>query len=195
MTKMKTMFNKKKQLLSLTAIVSLAAVGSVGVATVSAASNISAEQAKSIALSDAGFDANQVTALKVETDSDNDIPVYEVEFKSNHNEYDYTINATDGSITEKDNDIDDASSNSGNNGTNSNSGSNTKQPARLSSTDAKSIALSDAGLTESGVTALKVEADSDNDIPVYEIEFKQGNTEYDYTVNAVNGTIVEKDIS
>ena len=48
---------------------------------------------------------------------------------------------------------------------------------------------------ESDVKSLKVEGDSDDDIPVYEIEFKRGDTEYDYTINSLDGTITEKDIS
>lgn len=70
-----------------------------------------------------------------------------------------------------------------------------KHHAKLTESDAKSIALSDAGLMESDVKSLKVEGDSDDDIPVYEIEFKRGDTEYDYTINALDGTITEKDIS
>ncbi|MGT2907055.1 PepSY domain-containing protein [Streptococcus dentiloxodontae] len=184
MTKIKT---RKLSATVAGAALALSASAIIGVSSASAATQtVTADQAKAIALQDAGVSESNTTALKVHSDSDNNSPVYEIEFKVNGSEYDYTVSAVDGAITEKDNDIDD--SNSGN-GNQANGAAKT-----ISSNDAKAIALKDAGLSEANVTALKVHPDSDNDTPVYEIEFKNGKTEYDYTVNAVTGAITEKDI-
>jgi len=44
------------------------------------------------------------------------------------------------------------------------------------------------------VTLKKNILESDNGIMVYEVEFYHGTTEYEYTINAANGYIVEYSI-
>ena len=56
---------------------------------------------------------------------------------------------------------------------------------------AKSIALAHAGLTESQVTRLQVEKDRDDGRTVSEIEFQAGNMEYEYTIDAAAGDVLE----
>ena len=41
------------------------------------------------------------------------------------------------------------------------------------------------------MTFTKVKWEADDGLAVYEIEFYQGNVEYEYTVNAVDGNIVD----
>ena len=67
---------------------------------------------------------------------------------------------------------------------------------RISEEKAKEIALSKAGITAEGVTFEKIELDNDDGVRKYEIEFKQGNTEYDVDIKADDGTVLkfEKDI-
>ena len=57
---------------------------------------------------------------------------------------------------------------------------------------AKQIAVSHAGV--SGASFTKVELDTDDGIAVYEIEFKVGNTEYDYEINAASGAIISSSL-
>ena len=64
---------------------------------------------------------------------------------------------------------------------------------RINKAQAKQIALDHAGFTESEVRFTKVELDYDDGAYEYDIEFVAGNTEYDYTVNAANGKIVDFD--
>ena len=59
---------------------------------------ITAEQAKAVALSAAGFSASEVRGLKAEFDVDNGRAVYEVEFKKGIFEYDYDIDAVSGKV-------------------------------------------------------------------------------------------------
>lgn len=59
---------------------------------------------------------------------------------------------------------------------------------------AKSIALADAGLSAGSVVFTKEKMDWDDGIQVYEIEFHQGNTEYDYEIAATTGTIRERKV-
>ena len=61
---------------------------------------------------------------------------------------------------------------------------------------AREAALKKAGLAEKDVTFVKVKLDFDDGIYVYEIEFREGRTEYEIEINAVDGTVIsfEKDI-
>ena len=149
----------------------------------SAGSDIGAEKAKSIALSHAGFTASQVQRLKVEKDYDDGRLEYEVEFYAGTTEYDYTISGTDGTILKQDKE--------------EHGGSQTTQPSAgsdIGAEKAKSIALSDAGFTASQVQNLQVEKDNDDGRLEYEVEFQVNGTEYEYTISAADGTILEKDI-
>ena len=149
----------------------------------SAGSDIGAEKAKSIALSHAGFTASQVQRLKVEKDYDDGRLEYEVEFYAGTTEYDYTISGTDGTILKQDKE--------------EHGGSQTTQPSAgsdIGAEKAKSIALSDAGFTASQVQDLQVEKDNDDGRLEYEVEFRVNGTEYEYTISAADGTILEKDI-
>ena len=56
---------------------------------------------------------------------------------------------------------------------------------------AKSIALKHAALSASKVRGLKAELDKDDGIMVYEVEFRYGNYEYDYEINAKTGAIID----
>ena len=149
----------------------------------STGSDIGAEKAKSIALSHAGFTASQVQRLKVEKDYDDGRLEYEVEFYAGTTEYDYTISGTDGTILKQDKE--------------EHGGSQTTQPSAgsdIGAEKAKSIALSDAGFTASQVQDLQVEKDNDDGRLEYEVEFQVNGTEYEYTISAADGTILEKDI-
>ena len=63
----------------------------------------------------------------------------------------------------------------------------------LTEDQALAIALEHAGLTEEQVTYLNAHLDRDDGRWVYEIEFREGRTEYEYAVNASNGKIVDYD--
>lgn len=64
----------------------------------------------------------------------------------------------------------------------------------ISKERAKEIALEHAGYEESEVRFLKAKLDRDDGRYEYEIEFRvDGNLEYDYSINAENGRIVEYD--
>ncbi len=61
---------------------------------------------------------------------------------------------------------------------------------------AKEITLKKAGLTADDVFFDRIELDFDNGVWEYEVEFKQGRTEYSADIKADDGTIIswEKDI-
>ena len=61
-------------------------------------------------------------------------------------------------------------------------------PSTISADRAKQIALSHAGV--GGASFIKAELDTDDGVQVYEIEFKVGNVEYEYDINAISGEII-----
>ena len=56
---------------------------------------------------------------------------------------------------------------------------------------AKSIALNHAGLSENQAYDMDIELDDEDGKLVYEVEFKSGNMEYDYEIDAASGTILK----
>ncbi len=143
--------------------------------------DIGLEEAKTIALNDAGLKANQVSFVKAGTDYDDGRKYYEVEFYKGNQEYDYTIDASTGKIVEVDYDAE-----------------NYTKPSStsvISADEARKIALKHAGVSSSNVRYEKTELDYDDGRQKYEIEFRVGNMEYDYEIDATNGNVLkaEKD--
>ena len=146
---------------------------------------IGAERAKSIALSHASLAETAVFDLDCELDYEYGRMVYEVDFDANGAEYEYEIDAKSGDILlfeiER-------------NGTKQQGGSMTQESAGyIGAEKAKSIALSNAGLTAASVTGLISELDSDDGAAVYEVEFIYGGYEYEYKIDAKSGAIIESD--
>ena len=147
-----------------------------------ASGDIGVEKAKEIAMSHAGVSAGSLSFVKAKLDYEDGVKVYDIEFYSGNVEYDYEINAATGAIVSFDQDIENYAI--------------PTQPAAptqaaasgISADRAKQIALSHAGV--SGASFTKVELDTDDGVRVYEIEFKVGNVEYDYDIDATSGAIL-----
>ena len=56
---------------------------------------------------------------------------------------------------------------------------------------AKSVALNHAGVSESKAYDMDIELDDEDGTLVYEVEFKSGNMEYSYEINAATGAIIK----
>ena len=56
---------------------------------------------------------------------------------------------------------------------------------------AKSVALNHAGVSENKAYDMEIELDDEDGILVYEVEFKSGNMEYSYEINAATGAILK----
>ena len=159
----------------------------VAPATTAAQSNntvgdIGIEKANEIAISHAGLSSGSVSFVKAKIDTEDGVKVYDIEFYSGNVEYDYEINAATGAIVSFDQDIENYEI--------------PTQPAAptqaassgISVDKAKQIALSHAGV--SGASFKKVKLDKDDGVRVYEIEFKVGNVEYEYDIDASSGAII-----
>lgn len=159
----------------------------------SSGSDIGAEKAKSIALSHAGLTSSQVTFVKVERDWDDGRLTYEVEFYQDGKEYDYEIAASDGTVLSVDYDAE--SYRYQQHGQNSTGGQGNNAPSDLLTAEqAKAIALEKAGLSSGDVTFQKAELDRDDGCWEYELEFRSGRTEYEYTIHARTGAVLDAEV-
>lgn len=149
--------------------------------TEAASGDIGADAAKSNALADAGVAASDATFIKAERDYDDGVPVYDVEFYTSSHEYDYEIDARTGAVRGRDIEaVETASQQKGNDNS-----------SDIGVEKAKSIALGHAGLSD--VTFTKAKLDDEDGQVVYEIEFRKDGMEYDYTILAADGSILEYD--
>ena len=166
----------------------------VAPATTAAQSNntvgdIGIEKAKEIAMSHAGVSSGSVSFVKAKLDTEDGVKVYDIEFYSVNVEYDYEINAATGDIVSFDQDIENYAVPTQPAAPTQPQSSATTQAASVISVDkAKQIALSHAGV--SGASFKKVKLDKDDGVRVYEIEFKVGNVEYEYDIDASSGAII-----
>lgn len=146
---------------------------------------ITAARAREIALADAGVKAADAVFLKTRLDWDDGRAEYDVEFYSGYTEYDYEIDALTGAIRDKDLDCDDFDlydddrydwyQNQGGVGV-------------ITAQRAKEIALAKA---PAGTVVVKCELDEDDGRMVYELELRNGRTEYECDLNAVTGAILD----
>ncbi|MBQ3888891.1 MAG: PepSY domain-containing protein [Clostridia bacterium] len=151
------------------------------------AQTVSMDDAKAIALKDAGVKASDATFTTAETDTDDGRSTYELEFIAGGVEYDYEIDPSTGAILSRETEqTGKAASNA------------TAKPSEISgeligSSKAKSIALSHAGVSASEARDLSCEQDKEDGKTVYEVDFKAGGYEYDYVIDAYTGKILSRE--
>lgn len=144
---------------------------------VSTKAYIGAEKALEIALAHAGVQKGAVKDIEVELDFKRGIMVYEVEFKTGGMEYEHLINAITGEIIEDRQKLD-------------NDDDITVPENAINAQKARGIALEHAGVAAENVTDFEIDLDRKNGVAVYEVEFRAGDTEYDYVINAQTGEVV-----
>lgn len=79
---------------------------------------------------------------------------------------------------------------SGSGGSNSGSGSG---GTAVTADQARAIALQHAGISEADAKFVRVEADYDDGVAIYEVEFYAGNHEYDYDIARDSGEVLKYD--
>lgn len=130
---------------------------------------ITRDEAMNITLEDAGFSREEVQDLEVEPDNGH----FDVDFEVKGQDYEYEIDVASGKILRKQVPPEKASSSSN----------------QISRTEARDIALKDAGLTESQVRDLEVELDTDGKNAHYDVDFDFDGYEYEYEIDAASGKI------
>ncbi len=154
---------------------------------------IGGEKAKQIALKDAGLSADNVTFIRTHLDFDDGRAEYEVEFYQGTTEYDYDIDAVNGTILSSDFDAEYYTPSSVSANLPSGSASSTER-ASITAEDAKKAALAHAGVAENDTRRMEIDFDYDDGVSVYELEWKVGRTEYSYEVNASTGEVISWEV-
>lgn len=145
----------------------------------SVVTDIGQDAAKAAALAHAGVAEGDVTWLKAQKDWEDGRAEYELEFICNGTEYDYTIDAANGTVLNYETERIQQPDASG--------GSTTD----IGQDAAKAAALAHAGLTEGQTTRLQVERDWDDGRLEYKVKFKSEGYEYEYTIDAATGAVLE----
>ena len=149
---------------------------------------ITLEQAKQTSLQHAGKTASQVQFVKAQQDWEHGKKVYEIEFIVNtgtgYTEYDYEIDAATGKIVSYDYDAESYTPSQS---------TNTNAKVKISEATAKQTALSRVpGATAANIYKFKL--DFDDGRWEYEGEIRHGTMEYDFTIDANTGAIIEWDM-
>ena len=164
------------------------------------------EEALNLACAHAGVAMADIQKYGVEFDSDDGIMIYEVEFETATQKYQYDLNAKTGKILDYEIHIkgNNSQSNSGTNtgtttpgtGNNSNDSSSTSanSTSYIGEFAAKAAALAHAGVSESDTYYIKCYLDYKNGKPAcYCVEFAAGNTEYEYEIDLYSGAVLESE--
>lgn len=137
----------------------------------------------------AGTAALDSVTAEVDSELDESPAHYEVEITSQSGEeFEYKIDAYTGAILESKREVEDKAETPAEQPTKP-TPSGTVQD--IGYAKAKSIALNHAGVSENEAYDMDIELDDEDGILVYEVEFKSGNMEYDYEINAATGAILK----
>lgn len=170
-----------------------------------------ADAAEKIVLADTGIESDQVDRMRIEAEWEDGESVYDVTFTAGGIEYEYLIREEDGMILEWEIDgrdignaeaekslknsaevpADEESPRDSAEKSENSEESKTGQDTLIGMERAREIALSDTGLDAGEVTFTKIKFEIDRRRVTYETEFYQGRTEYEYTIDAYSGEILE----
>ena len=157
------------------------------------AGNIGESAAKQTALEHAGVKESDTKYCNAWLEYDDGWPeCYEVEFMAGSTRYEYEIALTSKTVLKfetKDLGGQTDQGGSGSQGETSSQGGGSS--GDIGSQAAKTAALAHAGVSESQAYELEVERDYDDGRLEYEVEFKAGGMEYQYTIDGVTGSILE----
>lgn len=140
-------------------------------------SRITLEEAKRIALLDAGLESDVANFTEVELKKYEPDIIYEIEFINEGKSFEYEIEGSTGKIYSKK--------------VKSLSTQGVSDTKNISMEEAKSIALEQAKLAIGDVTFMKTKLEHEEGMGVYEIEFYHEGMEYEYEIDAKSGTIIE----
>ena len=135
----------------------------------------------------AGTTALDSVTAEVDSELDESPAHYEVELHTAWGEFEYLVDAYTGKVL----------SGQKNLLATAPAGDETAKPtvpsggADIGHAKAKSIALNHAGVSEGKAYDMEIELDDEDGTLVYEVEFKSGNMEYSYEINAATGAILK----
>ena len=153
---------------------------------------IGMDAARTAAEEYAGMTALDSVTAEVDSELDESLAHYEVELHTAWGEFEYLVDAYTGKVLSGQKDL----------LTTASTPNETTKPSdqkpdpsgtaqNIGYAKAKSIALNHAGVSENEAYDMDIELDNEDGILVYEVEFKSGNMEYDYEINAATGAILK----
>ena len=156
--------------------------------------NITLDQAKQIAVADAGIETTSAAFTKMASDYDNGFMQWEIDFVSGNMKYEYEISSIDGTILKKEMEVVTQASFP--------QESNPFQQGlavdptghtgiKVDVNKAREIAVQHSGVDAANVIFTKQEYDIEHATPRWEIEFVIGNLQYEYEISAVNGAVLK----
>ena len=141
------------------------------------------EGAKAVALADAGVKAADAVFRKSELEWEDGVKVYDIEFYTSEAEYDYEINASTGAVLDKSMELfenhvpsADLQGSAG---------------SYIGVDQAKAIAVSNSGFKAEDVIFTKTKLERAKGSGRYEVEFYKDRMEYEYSIDAYTGSILE----
>ena len=165
-------------------------------ATVNA--QISVDDAKKAAFTNAGLAESDVVLKKAALDYDDGMAKYDVDFYCTDTEYEYDIDATTGTVLKCEKSIMDVEDYAERDllikkaaGT-----AASAKAQGITEDQALEIALKHAGLSKGDISTLRIHQDFDDDMGVtkYDIEFHVGAREYNYDIDTTTGDIYESEV-
>lgn len=157
----------------------LAAPSAPSAPPASSGTAISEARAKEIAFAHAGVQAADTVVEKIKLDWEDGVQVYELEFRTGSEEYEYELNALDGTVLKSEQKTRAGQSHS------------SQQTSYIGDAAAKAAALSHAGVSAGDAWDMKCELDCDDGRYLYEVEFDAGGLEYEYEIDAETGTVLK----
>ena len=163
-----------------------AIIGTLGAIICAAAMLVScndagSDKAERIALDHAGVTAQTVNYLVSSTDTEKGKKVYEVKFYNDGYEYEYHIDAENSEILS----VEKEAARIG--------GDGKTELSFVGEETAKEAAVKHAGLTLLDAKFERTELDKEDGKVVYEVEFRVGDYEYDYEIDAYTAEVVKSE--
>ena len=153
---------------------------------------IGVDAARTAAEEYAGTTALDSVAAEVDPELDEYPAHYEVELHTAWGEFEYLVDAYTGKVLSGQKDLLAAASASNETAKPANQRPAPSGAAQdIGYAKAKSIALNHAGVSDSKAYDMDIELDDEDGKLVYEVEFKSGNMEYDYEIDAASGAVLK----
>lgn len=171
----------KKSFKKLLAVISAFAIVFTLSATAFAAS-VTKNEAKTIALNDAGVKNEALIYVRIESDNENGTAVWDIEFTAEilglYHEFDYTVRKSDGKILDKDYELETVPFSG--------------EDSRIDKETAKGIAVKEFGINIDNAKFTNTRLDIDDGKAVYDIEFVSGDVKYSCEITE-SGRVTEKE--
>ena len=146
---------------------------------------IGTDAARTAAEEYAGTTAVDSVTAEVDPELDESPAHYEVELQTAWGEFEYLVDAYTGKVLSGQKDLL-ATAPVGNG-----AAKPTAPSGDIGYAKAKSVALNHAGVSEGKAYDMDIELDDEDGRLIYEVEFKSGNMEYSYEINAATGAILK----